>query len=139
MTEPTFEQESLFGPTQSNAERTDEGTVTRRLPKARTVYDEAPVSRAVMLSRATRCQSCDARIVFVLARRKHNGEDRFGNHPVDLDADPAGTFHVIQKGRNLLAYLVPAADRKRRADLYVSHYATCPDADRWRGKGKRKR
>lgn len=142
-----YEQESLFGPPQSDADgpgRTDEGTVTRKLPRAPSVLDKPAVAPALMRALRVRCASekCRAEIVFVLLARKVRGEERFGRHPVDVAPAPGGTIYVIRDGRssrNLIGHSIPAAERRGRADLYISHYATCPDADRWRGQGKGKR
>lgn len=60
---------------------------------------------------------------------------------VPFDPDPVPNlegsmlFRLVehpQGGDTLLAEFVKPADRYREGELYVSHFATCPDAARWR-------
>jgi hypothetical protein len=67
------------------------------------------------------CRSCDALIQWA--------ETLDGNFmPLDLDATPTGTLVVI----NGKVRLATDDDRRLRRPLYVSHFATCPQAAKWR-------
>lgn len=65
-----------------------------------------------------RCSSCHARIVWCLSAAS--------GKPIPLDPEPklGGNVEVVNDS---IARVVPPADRAERP-LYVSHFATCPNA-----------
>lgn len=73
------------------------------------------------------CRSCGAPLLWVIT----DGGKRM---PLDADPTPAGTFVVADRDRDALrvSYVAPDALLIDDPPRYVSHYATCPDADRWR-------
>jgi hypothetical protein len=83
---------------------------------------------------ADRCRSCNAPIRWAVSLA--NGK------ALPLDETPAETGNVWlheagEEGGNVDVAEVLAGDRLDRArkaeiDLYLSHFATCPDAGRWR-------
>jgi hypothetical protein len=64
-----------------------------------------------------RCSSCRARILWAVSLA--SGKPM----PLDLEQKVGGNVDVID---GVYARVVPAAERTR--PLYVSHFATCPDA-----------
>jgi hypothetical protein len=64
------------------------------------------------------CRSCGGAILWV--------ETQAGNK-MPLDFEPERRF-VLEAGTEPM--------RVRLRNTYVSHFATCKDADRWRGQGK---
>lgn len=69
------------------------------------------------------CRSCGAEILW--ARTS-------GGKRVPLDAKPERRYAVV--GYNLPLEEAPSSDAPVVAltDTYVTHFATCPDADSWR-------
>jgi hypothetical protein len=63
-----------------------------------------------------KCRSCSADVLWVVTE---NGT------PMPLDFEPVRRF-VIDSG------VTPM--RARQRNTYVSHFSTCPQADRWRNK-----
>jgi hypothetical protein len=78
-----------------------------------------------------KCRSCGAAIYWVTMVPSMK--------PMSLDAKPAPGGNIERrKGKNpnsrrWYGRVIPAADRELFALLYVSHFATCPDAKKWRG------
>lgn len=60
--------------------------------------------------------------------------------PVDAAPDPKGNVEVTMLGSEYVARAVidPAAYKGNPQNLHMSHFATCPFADRHRGKAKKK-
>jgi hypothetical protein len=74
------------------------------------------------------CRSCGAPILWA----ETDGGKRA---PLDLDPVPDGTFVIADRNRwgtPRVAYVPADALLIDDAPRYRSHYATCPDADRWR-------
>jgi len=69
------------------------------------------------------CRSCKRPVFWVRLNDKP--------HPVDRLTDPKGTIALtLHKGDDTVtAERVPAGSRP---DLHLSHFATCPDANKWR-------
>lgn len=81
------------------------------------------------LTANARCRSCRAPIAW----RRTVGKQRM---PLDLAPTDAGNIALAYGGTvavTLTAAEVDAADTS--VPRYVSHFATCPDADAWRSKG----
>ena len=76
------------------------------------------------------CRSCGAAIVWL--------EIRPGGRRMPVDAEPSAKGNVIADLTQAVGVVIPAAALAQvKADtpdepLYVSHFATCPDADAWR-------
>lgn len=80
---------------------------------------------------APRCRSCRAPILWATSATTGR------LMPIDADPSPAGNLRldVDLLGDPSVAYLDPEAARRAAADgeaLYVAHFATCEQADRWR-------
>jgi hypothetical protein len=76
------------------------------------------------------CRSCQARIKFVLS-----AHDR--HMPVDWEPSETGTIELVfdDKGERRASYLsgpALALARAQHIDLYTSHFATCPQASKYR-------
>ena len=72
------------------------------------------------------CRSCGAKIEW---KTLQSGK----NHPVDPDLVSVedcekGDKLVLEDGK----VLVVTAEDERDIEGYVSHFSTCPDADKWR-------
>ncbi len=80
----------------------------------------------------SRCRSCNADIVWAVTDK--NGK------PIPLDPDPVSDGNVIKVGRqatkhgmsDVVHVLRRFEEPPANTDLYVSHWATCEDADEWR-------
>lgn len=75
------------------------------------------------------CRSCSARVVWI---RTQSGK----RMPLDADPSPKGDFVIVKHidGGTLAVLVTPKTvefyhDIKER---YLSHFATCPDAGKWR-------
>lgn len=85
---------------------------------------------------AEECRSCHARVIWATSAAEPEEGQAPKRQPLDYDArhDPAGKLEVWVDADGLVRYLAlrkgaePAAGRTRA----TSHYARCPDADRWR-------
>jgi hypothetical protein len=73
------------------------------------------------------CRSCNAPIIWAISERS--------GKPIPLDAAPVadghGRFAIIRGVAR--AYI--AEDARLGRDRYVSHFSTCPDAERFRRGG----
>jgi len=87
------------------------------------------VDRRDLLQHADRCCSCHARIVWA---RTATGE----RMPVDERATGNGNVLLMVQGGHLAAGVLTHAEAARRRAggmaLYISHFATCPNAGRHR-------
>lgn len=75
-----------------------------------------------------RCRSCQAEVVWAIM------ESSGKRHPFDADST-TGRWMLYMKDDTLYASHLTASDvdgMDGSHKLYVSHYATCPDAERWR-------
>lgn len=109
----------------------------QNLPPAKMPWEAPPAPMAVLRAKQRPCTACGAMIVFPYVSRKVKGTDREETKPmpVDVDYDPAGTVHVWleSRGRVLRGHVFGRkADRKGRNTLHKSHFASCPEADRFR-------
>jgi hypothetical protein len=120
------EQGALFGVPEEPVERTKKEKVPVDLP---------PAGMALLRGRATSCSSCGAAIVFAITVRMVKGEERLRAMPVDLEPAPGGNVRLTMSGRNLRAYVIPAAQARGRQSLHHSHMQTCPEREAWRRKG----
>lgn len=75
------------------------------------------------MSRAV-CRSCGAEVIWVKTPRDQN-------IPLDVEQVPGGNIEL----RAGLAFVVPAEEGVRR---YLSHFATCPNADKHRQRRQRR-
>jgi hypothetical protein len=77
-----------------------------------------------------RCD-CDALIIWAIHERTHK------RHPVDAEPTPAGDLALTKQHNETVTYRVlkPEA-RFGRKDLRTSHFATCPNADQHRTRGR---
>jgi len=75
----------------------------------------------------TNCQSCDAEIIWAVTA---SGAPA----PYDLPSTDSGEW-ILAFGDDLKLHSRHAKPEDVRAGTprYVSHFATCPDAERWRG------
>jgi hypothetical protein len=82
------------------------------------------------------CRGCGAPIIFALVGHTNNKSRSrpVKRMPFDACPNPIGQWAVRQPkdGSEALAIYVGA---KYSGDRYVSHFATCPDAERFRKKG----
>ncbi|WFE41931.1 hypothetical protein [Micromonospora sp. WMMD998] len=72
-----------------------------------------------------RCKSCPAQVIWATTER---------GKPMPVDAAPTsdGTVLLEQVGSRLVARVLPAHRAFGRKDLRRSHFASCPDAAKWR-------
>lgn len=82
-----------------------------------------------------RCRSCGAALRWAI--NDHTGS----RMPLDAEADPNGNISVIEWGPRQANGLpqpivgVNADPTKAMTPMrYTSHFATCPDADKWRSR-----
>jgi hypothetical protein len=58
--------------------------------------------------------------------------------PIDVRPDPEGTIRLESSFEGMLALVLTGAEliaaRRDHEQLYISHFATCPQADRFRRK-----
>lgn len=71
------------------------------------------------------CRTCPGQIIWAVTER---GKDM----PVDAEPSPEGTVLLEQEGARLVARVLPAHRAFGRKDLRKSHFASCPDAAKWR-------
>lgn len=74
------------------------------------------------------CNSCSRPIYRVLTKNQKSTV-------VDVEASHDGTLRLERSPQGLTATFVPMAERPlhvARKQLYVSHFATCPQATEWR-------
>lgn len=69
----------------------------------------------------TTCRSCGAAVIWT-----HTPKGSL--MPLDADPDPAGLIFVSD---DCVAYVASGPDLFG-GPRYVSHFATCPDSERWR-------
>lgn len=100
-------------------------------------YAREDRSRAREQADGARCRSCRARVVWVVTTHRKS---------MPIDADPVPTGNIRMTGRerpnrygtlkpeveyiDTSALFVDLADEPR----YVSHFATCPNAEEWRSR-----
>ncbi len=81
------------------------------------------------MSEQTRCRSCNAEIVWAVTKRGKRA-------PVDKRPDHRGDFLLIRTSGELRLVHQATATFEQLAehgpDRYVTHFATCPAADRHR-------
>lgn len=80
----------------------------------------------------TACRSCGKQILFAVTS---NGR----NMPVDANLDPNGNVELTAVGDKYHARIIadPKAYKGNRQALHMSHFVTCPFADKHRGKKKK--
>jgi hypothetical protein len=79
-----------------------------------------------------RCRSCGADIVWCVTA--------VGRRRIPIEPAPAEDGHWRRDGPGVVRSLSAAAARDERArgvPLYRAHFATCPEARRWRGVHRR--
>lgn len=71
------------------------------------------------------CRTCDARVIWA---------DQPNGRPLILDYDPSPNGNVrLRKGQaEVLGKDAAAEARLAGEELYISHFATCPQAAKWR-------
>ena len=77
----------------------------------------------------SRCRSCGARIIWIptTAGKSMPCDPK----PIPYREDPLGSMTIVTNdGRVVRA----KPDASSEAVGYVSHFATCPDADKWRSR-----
>ena len=74
-----------------------------------------------------KCRSCQALVLWITL------EPRNKPHPVNPVPVEGGSIRVTLEGGKRIGRVLPYGAREGK--LYVSHFATCPDADDWRGTG----
>ena len=72
------------------------------------------------------CRSCEATIRWVTMAGSGKAM------PLDAVPTDAGTIEVTGEPGAETGAVVGQGERLFPVALYVSHYATCPDADKWR-------
>lgn len=77
------------------------------------------------------CGSCKAPIVWAATSR---GKDM----PVNADPSPGGNIALdARPGLKPLARVLTVTQQFGRTNLRLSHFAVCPQAPRWRKRGRR--
>lgn len=69
-----------------------------------------------------KCRSCEAEIVWATSERT--------GKPMPLDATPTANGNMVMIAGKARGYT--EEDAKLHRDRYTSHFATCPDADKFR-------
>lgn len=80
----------------------------------------------------TRCRTCGARIIWAVSGSTHR--------PMPLNAKPSAEGNLrlrtdLGPGMAPIVEVVSGAERealRTRGEAFVSHYATCPQASKWR-------
>lgn len=85
------------------------------------------------MDEATKCKKCREQIVWCSLVSKTNPDGK--PHPLDAVPSFEGTIERVREGLGYVGRFVPPTERNGRR-LYVSHFATCPDAASFRKKGK---
>lgn len=78
-----------------------------------------------------KCRSCDAPIIWALTPSGRKV-------PLDAEPSPEGNLRVYDINNPTVAYLRPTDREAAKAGgqpLYISHFATCPQACVWRDGG----
>jgi hypothetical protein len=82
---------------------------------------------------ASECRSCGAEVIFV--RSAATGRRMI------LDVEPTQGGNVALDDAGQAAYVLSGSVLERAQDtqepLYTSHFATCPQANQWRGRRRR--
>ncbi|MFD3431133.1 hypothetical protein [Nocardia fluminea] len=82
------------------------------------------------LNADSRCRSCSAPIAW---RRTAEGKR------IPLDPEPVAGGNLMIAGNGTALVVGPTASPAINSDIrYVSHFATCPNADSWRSKGAKR-
>ncbi len=77
-----------------------------------------------------KCGSCQAEIIWAVTTR---GKDM----PVNADPAPGGNVALdYRPGQDPLARVLTTTQQFGRNNLRLSHFATCPQAPRWRKRGR---
>lgn len=77
------------------------------------------------------CRSCGRPIVWASTVTQRS-------MPVDADPSPGGTIELTATGHGVYASVVTVRDSAEPMRR-TSHFATCPQADVWRGRGSGER
>ena len=72
-----------------------------------------------------KCKSCGATIFFIKTK---TGKSM----PVDAEPSPTGNIRLTETGGEVLGKKAAEEARLNGTPLYLSHYATCPDAAKYR-------
>jgi len=83
-----------------------------------------------MASQIDKCLQCGARIIWVFATATGR------RMPMDAATDPKGTWIIETCGPDYYARCVGKDFTKYAGIRHKSHFATCPDANRFRVKRK---
>jgi len=76
------------------------------------------------------CRSCDAPVDWALTEAGRR-------MPVDAGERPDGNLAVSGHGRMMRARALKDGEQPAEGERRtVSHYATCPDSDKWRDRGR---
>jgi hypothetical protein len=78
-----------------------------------------------------RCRDCKAEITW--ARSEHGEHGK--NMPFDREPSASGTYKLIE-GNPLTASYVKEQNRHLEPVLHVPHWSTCPNAERFRNRGR---
>lgn len=73
------------------------------------------------------CRTCKAAVLWITL------EPRNKPHPVNPVPVEGGSIRCTLEGGRRTGRVLPYGARTGK--LYMSHFATCPDADKWRGAG----
>jgi len=91
-----------------------------------------------LINRETKCRSCDAPILFIKTK---NGKTMPVNaEPVWIRKDAAGKTYIKSDGSFITGEIVGDAyddPENKPVEAYVSHFATCPQAENFRKRGKK--
>lgn len=71
------------------------------------------------------CDSCAAPVLRCLTRNRKPTV-------VNADPDPIGSLTLQSTPEGLKCLFVPPDDRQSDQRYYLSHFATCPNAEQWR-------
>lgn len=84
-----------------------------------------------------RCDSCGAEIFFAIntttSRRMPIDAQPNPNGNVTIDGDPRSVTDRLDLAATVLAGFDLELARTAGDELYMPHFATCPDADEWKG------
>lgn len=77
----------------------------------------------------SRCKSCRAEIIWT--------KDVNTGRNVPVDADPVPNGNILVDGYESYVIARSELDQHESEPRHLNHFATCPNADRWRNKGTR--
>lgn len=80
------------------------------------------------------CQSCHAKVIWAVTTRART-------MPVDAEPVADGNVQLEHRGEGVtpLAHVLSIAQRFGKKELRRSHFASCPDAAKWRHRAVRRR